>query len=150
MNMAVMEGAGPFDTAGSVMAVTNRKGMDINGYVVGEGSSLCYSVTFRNPMDQTKLFMVKVSLPEGVAFLGADNGGAYDKDSHTVTYAVSAAGRAEYTVTCDIKVKGADGYTGLVGTAAVIMDTGRSEAGPVMNGIVVDPVGNVRGCRTGI
>lgn len=145
MDMAIIQGGNPPGAAGPVMAVTNRKGTDINGYVVGEESFLCYSVTFRNPAGQTKLFMVKIPLPEGVEFLRAGSGGAYDKDSHTVTYAVDIAGGAERTVTCDIKVKGADGYTGLVGTAAVIADTGRSEAGPVMNGIVVEPAGNVRG-----
>lgn len=144
MNMTIMEGANPFDMAGPVMAVTNGEGIDINGYVVGEGSFLCYSVTFRNPTDQTKLFMVKVSLPAGVEFLGAGNGGAYDKDSHTITYAVSAAGGAERTVTCDIKVKRAEAYTRLTGTAAVTTDTGRSEAGPVVNGMIVEPTGNAR------
>ena len=145
MNRTIAEGVNPFDTAGPVMAVTNRKGMDINGYVVGEGSFLCYSVTFRNPANQTKLFMVKVSLPVGVEFLGAGSGGAYDKDSHTVTYAVSAAGGVERTVTCDVKVKGMEAPARLAGTAVVTTDTGRSEAGPVVNEIIVEPAGDAHG-----
>lgn len=145
MDTAIIKEEIPSAAVLPVMAVTDREGIDINGYVVGEGACLRYTVTFKNTAEQTKLFMVKVFLSEGVECLRAGNGGAYDKNSHTVTYAVDVAGQAEHTVTCDTKVKEMDTYAKLAGTAAVVTDTGCDETDPVANTVIVEPAANVRG-----
>lgn len=128
-----------------VKNVTDQRGIGVDGYAVKAGTHLTYSITFKNPTGKTKLFMVKDHLPEGVEFLLADHGGAYDRDTHTVTYAVDLAGGTEHTVTCDVRVKDAEAYARLANTAAVVTDAGRSETNMVVNETIVEPVKDVCG-----
>ena len=128
-----------------IKTVTDQRGIDVDRYAVEAGTRLIYSITFKNPTGKTKLFMVKDHLPEGVEFLVADHGGAYDQNTHTVTYAIDLAGGAEHTVTCDVRVKDVDAYTRLVNTAAVVTDAGRSETNMVVNETIVEPVKDVCG-----
>lgn len=145
MDMETIKGTSFTDSACSVMAVADGSGTDINGYAVGEGARLRYSVTFKNTEDWTKLHMVKIFLSEGAEFLQAGNGGAYDEHSHAVTYAVDAAGGMCHTVACDVRVKRRDVYTRLAARAAVVMDMGCTETIPVVNEAVIEPVETVHG-----
>lgn len=128
-----------------VKSVTDQRGINVDGYAVEAGTRLTYSITFKNPTDRKKLFMVKDHLPAGVEFLRADHGGAYDREAHAVTYSINMAGGEEHAVTCDVRVKDADAYTRLANTAAVVTDAGRSETNTVVNEVIVEPVKDILG-----
>ena len=128
-----------------VKTVTDQRGIDVDGYVVEPGSRLIYSISFKNPTKLTKTFTVTDKLPEGVEFLRADHDGVYDSKTHAVTYTVGLPGETSHTVTCDVRVKDAQGYTKLANTAEVITDAGKGDTNTVENEIIVSPEKDVCG-----
>lgn len=94
----------------------------INTMPVQVGENLFYTVTYKNPSDETKTALITDKLPEGVKFVEADNGGTYNEENHTVSWSVETEAHAEVTVSVKVKVTAAASGTDLNNGANVKMD----------------------------
>ena len=74
----------------------------INTMPVQVGENLFYTVTYKNPSDETKTALITDKLPEGVKFVEAENGGTYNEENHTVSWSVETEAHAEVTVSVPI------------------------------------------------
>lgn len=85
-------------------AVSDTEGKDINRTSVSLGATIVYTITFQNVGDEDETAVITDVLPQGLAFVGADNGGTYDEASRTVTWTVTAKARKLQTVSFQAKV----------------------------------------------
>ncbi|MCD8096580.1 MAG: DUF11 domain-containing protein [Lachnospiraceae bacterium] len=100
------------------------------------GDVLTYAISFQNPVVETKTFTVTDELPDGVAFVSADNDGNYDEDSHTVTWTLDVEADQAQTVSVKVRIrKSAEGSiiknSALVSVDAAVLPTNTVET-PVM------------------
>lgn len=58
----------------------------LNGSFIFADTTYAYQITFDNPTDETRTFHITDTLPEGLQFVSADNGGKYDLATRTVQW----------------------------------------------------------------
>ncbi|MCD8195790.1 MAG: DUF11 domain-containing protein, partial [Lachnospiraceae bacterium] len=102
--------------------LSEADGDSINTLPVQAGETLYYTVAFENPADTEKTAVVTDTLPEGVSFVSADNGGVYHEDAHTVTWTLTAAAHEKITVAVEVKVLVSAEGTNLFNQASVKVD----------------------------
>lgn len=84
---------------------TDKKGQELNKNLVTLGEEIDYSISIKNPADEAKKGTILDSLPEGVDFISADNGGEYDAANHTVRWSdIPLSAGEELTVKVTVKV----------------------------------------------
>ena len=115
--------------------VVDSKGSDINGKLIGQGSTITYKINVTNASDFAKTVTVTDQIPAGVTFVSADNGGTA-KDS-TVTWAnASVPAKSTKTVSFTAKATG----EGSIRNAAKVQIAGQElPTNEVTNEIIPPP-----------
>lgn len=85
-------------------AVSDAEGKDINKTSVSLGETIVYTITFQNVGDEDETATVTDVLPQGLAFVEADNGGTYDASGRIVTWTVTAKAHTLQSVSLKAKV----------------------------------------------
>ena len=85
-------------------SVSDTEGKDINQTSVSLGEIIIYTITFQNAGDEDEQAVITDVLPQGLAFVEADNGGTYDEASRTVTWTVTARAHVRQTVSVRARV----------------------------------------------
>ena len=85
-------------------AVSDMDGKDMNKTSVSLGEVIVYTITFQNAGDEDETATVTDILPQGLAFVEADNGGTYDALNRTITWIVEAKAHALQTVSFQARV----------------------------------------------
>ena len=127
-----------------VKEVRDDAGNDIHQFLVNEGDQLHYSITFRNPADDQKHYIISDILPEHTKFVSADhNGELVEKDSAlTVVWEMDMKPHTEETVNFIVKTAGTHTYIPNTGNVAV--DEVNLDTNTVENWVPEDPVKKVQ------
>ena len=72
---------------------------------VSAGDTITYEISYSNPADKTSAVKITDALDENVEFVEADHNGAYDEQTHTVTWNFDAPKNSSGTVQLKVKVK---------------------------------------------
>lgn len=128
-------------------SVFNADGINISQNEKGEavqtvkqaGDVIEYQISFQNPTPDGREFTVTDKLPEGVAFVSADNNGSYDAESHTVTWMTGLDGGQKRTVSVKVEIlQSAEGRI-LKNYATVSVDDARKDTNTVETPVIPVP-----------
>ena len=101
---------------------SDAEGESINTMPVEVGETLFYTITYKNPSDETKTALITDKLPAGVDFVETDYDGSFDEETNTVTWSIETEAHTEVTVTVEAVVNESAISTDLQNQANVKMD----------------------------
>ncbi len=124
-----------------VKDVLSTTGVSIDKAVVYEGSKLIYTVTYKNPADEEKTFVITDTVPDKTVFVSVGENGVYNEETGLVTFIRKVAGHETDTVTFTAEVLGEAKDTTIRNTAFVSVKDrpGDQPDAPVDPDTPVDP-----------
>lgn len=87
-----------------VKDVLSTTGVSIDRAVVYEGSKLIYTITYKNPADEEKVFEITDMVPDKTKLLSVGDNGVFNEETGVVTFVRTIAGHETDTVTFTAEV----------------------------------------------
>ena len=115
--------------------VTDPSGRDIDRTFVAAGQELIYGIAFKNNTSEARTYTIKDTLPSGVEYVSADNGGVLSKGE--IIWTINAAAGEEKKVSFRVKAVSEGSYC--VNRACVTVNGIESVTNKVENWVLEKP-----------